>query len=106
MNEGYTISRTDALCQVTLEGDLTAALVPGLQSALRQEIANGATQVELDLGRTVMLDSSGIGLLIAVGNTLGRSGGRIAVTNVSKDIVRLLQTMRLTSRLNVREVTA
>ena len=104
MSEGYTIGRQDALCSVRLEGDLTAALVPGLQSAVRQEIAAGASQVEVDLGQAVMLDSSGIGLLIAISNTLGRSGGRIAVVNASKDIARLLQTMRLSSRLNVREV--
>ena len=106
MSEGYTIGRQDALCSVRLEGDLTAALVPGLQSAVRQEIAGGASQVEVDLGQAVMLDSSGIGLLIAISNTLGRSGGRIAVVNASRDIARLLQTMRLSSRLNVRESSA
>jgi anti-anti-sigma regulatory factor len=48
-----------------------------------------------------MLDSSGMGLLIAAANSLAPGGGRIRVTNVSPDIFRLLQSMRLTTRLNV-----
>jgi anti-anti-sigma regulatory factor len=47
-----------------------------------------------------MLDSSGIGLLIAAANTAARRGGRVSVTNVSADILRLLQMMRLIDRLN------
>jgi len=105
MHEGFTINRRDALCGVVLEGDLTAALVPGLQAAVKQQLAAGATDVEVDVSRTVMLDSSGIGLLIAIGNSLSRSGGQIRVVNVSKDIGRLLQTMRLTARLDVREAS-
>ena len=103
MPEGYTVNRQDALCRVVLESDLTAALVPGLQAAVKHELAAGATDVEVDLGKAAMLDSSGIGLLIAVSNALNRLGGRIRVVNVSRDIGRLLQTMRLTNRLDVRE---
>ena len=48
-----------------------------------------------------MLDSSGMGLLIAAANSLAHSGGKLRVTNVCPDIFRLLQSMRLTARLNV-----
>jgi anti-anti-sigma regulatory factor len=42
-----------------------------------------------------------MGLLIAAVNSVAPNGGKVRVTNVSPDIFRLLQSMRLTSRLNV-----
>ena len=58
------------------------------------------TEIVFDLAATVMLDSSGIGLLIATSNTIARQQGRVRVLNLSADILRLLQSMRLASRLN------
>jgi len=80
---------------------LTAALVPELQAALKEMLSKGARELVFDLGSTAMLDSSGMGLLIAAANSLTPNGGKVRVTNVSTDIFRLLQSMRLTARLNV-----
>jgi anti-anti-sigma regulatory factor len=48
-----------------------------------------------------MLDSTGIGLLIAARNSIAAKGGTLRVQAVSQDIFKLLQNMRLVSRLNV-----
>jgi anti-anti-sigma factor len=64
-------------------------------------LKKGARELVFDLAPTVMLDSSGIGLLIAAANSVAPNGGKVRVTNVCPDIFRLLQSMRLTSRLNV-----
>jgi anti-anti-sigma factor len=98
---GYKIECKEGQCSVVLRGDLTASLIPDLQAALKKNLEQGATEVVFDLGKTVMLDSSGIGLLIAACNSLGQKKGQIRVLNVSPDILRLLQSMRLVSRLNV-----
>jgi anti-sigma B factor antagonist len=97
----YTLEQNGSNCQVTLHGDLIASVIPDLQAALKQQLQPGVTELVFDLAATIMLDSSGIGLLIAAGNTLARQNGRLRVRNVSADILRLLQSMRLTSRLNV-----
>jgi anti-sigma B factor antagonist len=97
----YTIQRDQNRCRVVLEGDLTAATVSGLQPALRAEVNQGIKELTFDLERTVMLDSTGIGLLIATHNTLARSQGKVSVNNASPQILQLLQTMRLVTRLNV-----
>ena len=60
-----------------------------------------ARNLVIDLANAKMLDSSGMGLLIAAANSLAQMGGKVRVTNVSPDIFRLLQSMRLTLRLNV-----
>ncbi len=96
----YVIAVQDRQCQVTLTGDLTAATIPDLRPALRSVLDQGASELVFDLPHAVMLDSSGIGLLIAAANTTARRGGKIRVTNLSDDILRLLQMMRLVDRLN------
>lgn len=98
---GYTIERKEEQCLVVMRGDLTAPLIPDLQAALKNNVQQGANEVVFDLANTVMLDSSGIGLLVATCNSLGSQKGKTRVLNVSPDILRLLQSMRLASRLNV-----
>ncbi len=96
----YTIEKRDHVLHLTLTADLTASVVPGLQAALRAALGADVTEVVADLLHTAMLDSSGIGLLIATSNALAKRGGRIRVVNVAPDILQLLQSMRLTARLN------
>jgi len=97
----YEIEQRDKQGSIKLMGDLTAVLVPDLQTGLKEMLNSGTCEMVFDLAKTTMLDSSGIGLLIAAANTLGRSGGKVQVTNASPDILRLMQSMRLAGRLNV-----
>jgi anti-anti-sigma factor len=101
--EAFTIVRNGGQCLVTPQGNLTALHVPAMQARLKSEIENGASELVLDLGNAVMLDSTGIGLLLAARNSLARTQGRVRVCNVSHDIFVLLQSMRLVERLNVTE---
>ena len=97
----YTIERKQNQCWVALQGDLTASLIPDLQAALKKNLEQGVDEAVFDLEKTGMLDSSGIGLLIATCNSLGKKKGKVRVLHVSLDIFRLLQSMRLVTRLNV-----
>ena len=96
----YVIDRKDQQGFVKLTGDLTATGVPELQCGLKEALDGGVRELVFDLASTAMLDSSGIGLLIAASNSLSRSGGKVRVTNASQDILHLLQSMRLVVRLN------
>jgi stage II sporulation protein AA (anti-sigma F factor antagonist) len=97
----FVIDHKDTQGSVQLTGDLTAIMVPDLQAGLKQLLQKGARNLVFDLANAKMLDSSGMGLLIAAANSLAQMGGKVRVTNVSPDIFRLLQSMRLTLRLNV-----
>lgn len=102
-----TFQRTsDRVCTVALGGDLTASGVPALQAELKQHLTEATQELVFDLAHTTMLDSSGIGLLIAAANSLSRRNGRLRVINASADILQLFQSMRLVSRLNVTGRTA
>ena len=99
----YAIERHDQQVLVTVAGDLTAPLIPDLQGALKSALEPGTKEVQFDLQDAVMLDSSGIGLLIAAANSLARTGGKIRVSNVTTNIFKMLRSMRLSDRLNVTE---
>lgn len=99
----YRLERNNGSCRVVMSGDLTAAAVDELRSTLHEAIASGAHDVEFNLAATGMMDSSGIGLLIGTGNSLARYQGKLRVTDVSPDIFRMLQSMRLVARLNATQ---
>lgn len=96
----FSINRTESQIAVAITGDLTASLVPSLQGALKQELASGAKDVVFDMANTDVMDSSGIGLLIATVNSLTKVGGSIQIVNLSASLLQLLQSMRLVTRLN------
>jgi len=77
-----------------------ASLVPELQARLKELLNHGAKE----LGSTWRVPRCWIqvhGLTDRGGQQRGYNGGKVRVTNVSPDIFRLLQSMRLVARLNV-----
>jgi anti-anti-sigma factor len=96
-----TISQEASAAVVHPEGDLVAANLPVLRTKLREMAATGIRQLTLDLAATQMVDSSGIGLLIAAHNSLKKTGGGLTVIHASKDILDLFRTMRIHQHFSV-----
>lgn len=88
-------------CRLSVHGALTAVLVPELQRELRERVERGVREIVFDLGDTSMVDSSGIGLLIATSNSLAQKNGKLAVVNTAPEVLKLLRSMRLATRLNI-----
>lgn len=76
-------------------GNVVAALVPELRSALRDALAQGVRQMTIDFSGVQMVDSTGLGLLISAHNSVKKSGGRLAVIHVSDEILELFHSMRI-----------
>jgi anti-anti-sigma factor len=102
----YSIEINQSVGLVVLKGDLTAPLVAGLQAVLKEAIEQGVKELVFDLAKAGMVDSSGIGLLIAASNSLGQIGAKLRVINLSPDILELFCSMRLNGRLNATGRTA
>lgn len=98
----YRMEHTDEGCRLAVNGGLTVVLVPELQQALKAEVEKGTQQIIFDLAETRMVDSSGIGLLIAASNSLAQKNGKLSVINTAPEIMRLMRSMRLVGRLNIR----
>jgi anti-anti-sigma factor len=99
MSTSGAVQETRALA---IEGNLTAATAPAVRAQLREVLESGARQVAIDLSRTEIVDSSGIGLLIATHNSLSRNGGQLEVTGLSKELADLFRSMRLDRHFTLR----
>ena len=83
------------------EGDIVAASATELRGKLRDLVNNGARQLVIDLEKTKMVDSVGLGLLIASHNSLQKVGGQLSIVRASADILELLTTMRIHQHFSV-----
>lgn len=82
-------------------GDLTASRLPALRMRLQEKVNAGIIHLTLDLSETRMVDSAGLGLLIAAHNSLKAHGGELKVIHASNDILDLFRTMRIHQHVSV-----
>jgi len=95
------VTRKDAQAVVRPAGDVVAASVPELRTAMRGAIKEGVQELVVDLANVQMVDSTGLGLLIAAHNSLRKAGGRLSVIHASEEIVDLFKTMRIHQHFSV-----
>jgi anti-sigma B factor antagonist len=82
-------------------GDILASTAPGLRAALRDLIGAGARELVVDLDGTSMVDSTGLGLLLAAFNSVRAAGGTFAVIHASDELLELFRAMRLHQHFRV-----
>ncbi len=75
--------------------DIVASTAENLKAELKQALDKGAANLTVDLSGVEMMDSMGLGVLIAAHNSLLKKESRLVLTNVSVDILKLLKNMRL-----------
>jgi anti-anti-sigma factor len=100
MNE-MLIIHEDGKAVLRPAGDVVAATVPELRTAMKEAVGTGAQHMVVDLSNTRMVDSSGLGLLIAAHNSLQKTGARLSVIHATADILQLFRTMRIHQRFSV-----
>jgi len=71
---------------------------------LKSLVDEGRTHFILDLRGVEMIDSMGLGVLIATHNSLSQTGRVLTLKNVSSDIMSLLKTMRLNEHFTIADV--
>ncbi len=81
--------------------DIVASMAGDFKNELLSAINDSSGEVVIDLQGVEMVDSVGIGVIIAAHNTLNSSDRKLKVINVTKDIYGLFTTMRLNRRFTV-----
>lgn len=81
--------------------DVVASMAEEFKSELLSVINESSAEVVIDLEGVDMVDSVGIGVIIATHNTLNQSERKLKVINVAKDVYGLFTTMRLNRRFTV-----
>ena len=82
-------------------GDIVASMAADFRQDLLKEVESGTKRLVVDLNEVEMVDSVGIGVLVATHNSLSKNGGQMAVSNASEDIFKLFKTMRLDQHFQV-----
>jgi anti-sigma B factor antagonist len=82
--------------------DIVASFAQELKRDLCSLMEAGTKELVIDLESVRMIDSIGLGVLIATHNSLKKGGGHLTVTNASKDIFGLFKTMRLDRHFDVK----
>jgi anti-anti-sigma factor len=75
--------------------DLVASMANKFRSQLQELVQESPRTFVIDLNGVKMVDSVGIGVIIATHNSLNKLGAELRVTNVANDIYTLFMTMRL-----------
>ncbi len=95
------ISRSGNRAVIKPVKDITASSTPDLRAALKTLVAEGIRELEIDLIDVRVVDSSGIGLLVAAHNSLERLSGKLVVTNVTSDLMELFKAFRLERHFSI-----
>ncbi|MBF0469127.1 MAG: STAS domain-containing protein [Desulfamplus sp.] len=101
------------MSQVIRDGDNTV-IIPGMSVVasmaedFKKEILSAihthGGNLVIDLAGVDMVDSVGLGVIIAAHNTLTQKGNTLSVINVSDEIYGLFSTMRLNRRFKIEKV--
>lgn len=75
--------------------EIIASGIPEMRQQLRSLVSAGIPLLVIDMSMTRMIDSTGIGLVVATHNSLAKTGGRIRLVHVRPEIAQLLRSMRL-----------
>ncbi len=83
--------------------DVVASMAEDFKNELLSAINDSDGEFSIDLDGVEMVDSVGIGVIIAAHNTLNQADRSLKVINVIKDVYGLFTTMRLNRRFTVEE---
>ena len=92
-----SVTQQEEKTVLRLDHDLVASKVPEIKEQLKELVA-ADQQIAVDLKDVQMVDSTGIGLLMAAHNSLQKKMRSLEILNASAEIRKLFQTMRLDKR--------
>lgn len=81
--------------------DVVASMAEAFKGELLSAVNSSQGNLVIDLEGVSMVDSVGIGVIIAAHNSLSQANRQLKVVNVAKDILGLFSTMRLNRRFTV-----
>jgi anti-anti-sigma factor len=98
--QNLAITQEGDIATIVPAGDIVAATTPPLRAAMRDLVRQGIREMVIDLTNTTMIDSAGLGLIMAAHNSL-KGKGEIKVVQASADLLNLFHAMRIHQHLTV-----
>jgi len=95
------VTNDDGLITIALEDDLTSANLNDFRAMVQEEIEAGHKSFRIDFSGAEIIDSMGIGCLVATYNSLRQKEGTIQLSNVPENLKDVFQVMRLDRILSI-----
>lgn len=88
---------------VELVGDLSVWEVSGLQHEIRRIIAANPKVVVVDLGRTGMISSLGLGMITTLHRNIARHGGVVRLARPTEHVRTVIERARLDAIFEIHD---
>ena len=85
---------------VTPETDIVGNATYVLKKELATLVRGEQLRITMDMTNVTMIDSLGIGVLVATRNLVRQTNGEFQIINLSKDLIRLFSDMQIIEFLN------
>ena len=97
----FKITQENDKIIVTPDENIVAGIVSEFRDELKTIVAK-ETEISVDLKNVEMIDSMGLGALIATHNSMQKYNKKLELLNISKDLLDLLKVMRLDQHFNIK----
>jgi anti-anti-sigma factor len=95
------IERHGDTAVITPQTDILSAAAARIKEELRELINDGVMHLTIDCSNVEMMDSLGVGLIIAAHNSLSKAGGALKLANAGPEVYDLLVSMRMNSHMEI-----
>ncbi len=95
------VTRQDGIIHVRPGGDIVASVAKDFKQELLSLLRDKPPELIIDMTGVGMVDSVGLGVLIAAFNTIRETGGKLVFMHASSEIQGLFRTMRLDKHFTI-----
>jgi anti-sigma B factor antagonist len=93
----------DDVLIVSLEGEITLGNANEVNDYVNQKISSSQNHVIFNMKKVEYLDSSAVGMIVAIYSTLQADGGALRICGVSSEVMEILKASSLETYLNIDE---
>jgi len=97
----YEIKTNDHEIFLNLSGEINIEESTFIREELLQLIDDGYQKINVDLRNVTFIDSSGLGVLVAIHNRLQVKGGHLVIRGLAGNVKELFELTRLTKLFHV-----
>ena len=99
----FKVRRVGDVTVVDVDGQLIVGNRHELKRMVLDEVEGGARSLVIDFARTGYIDSSGLGVLVALSKKIREVGGDLRLTSLSHDLRTLFELTRLNTLFDIRD---
>jgi anti-sigma B factor antagonist len=103
VNWGMKLDNLGRTLRVSAVKELAAINANEFRDWIRESLADGQTDIEVDLSQTTFVDSCGLGALVALHKTATSRGGRLRLLSPQPQVHQLLHLTRMSQIFEIRQ---